>query len=106
MARSKADRAARRTWTERLNRIEEGINAEVAAVQQVLRTGKEILIPPREGSLMQGKVAAVRNCHDGIWVTMQGHGGSFALGNDARWEQILELAGVERDDRAAAAFAR
>lgn len=84
----------------RMDRIEAGLVAEIAAVNAVLRSGVELRIPVREGSLMSGKVVDhVLNCHDGIWVYMKNHGGCFALANDGRWDEIVKLADLQRDAR-------
>jgi hypothetical protein len=104
MANSRKDRKA---LNDRLNQISEGLTAEAAAIQAAIRGGKVITIPNRAGSLMSGKVVdSVRYGADGLWVTMKNYGGSFTLGNDERWGEIVRLAGLERDPRALSAFAR
>ena len=77
--------------------------AEVAAFNQALRSGREVRMPKRDdGSLNLGqRIEGARYAWDGLWVSCANFGGSFALGNDSRWADLLKAAGVERDPRTA-----
>jgi len=86
---------------DRLNAISVGLQEEVCALNETIRSGKEVRFPEREGSLASGKrVDHARYGYDGIWVTCANYGGSFALGNDERWAELLRVAGIQRDPRA------
>lgn len=84
----------------RLDAISAGLQAEVAAVNAAIRAGAIVRIPERVGSLASGKIVeSARYGYDGLWITMKNYGGSFALANDARWGEIVALAGCEADPR-------
>lgn len=95
---SKERKAARA----RAEGISAGLRAEVDAVNAAIRGGLVLRIPDRGDSLMSGRVVDhVRYGYDGMWVTMKSYGGSYALANDGRWDEIVKLAGLTRDPRTA-----
>jgi hypothetical protein len=83
-----------------MDAITEGLREEVCALNEAIRSGKEVRFPVRECSMASGlRVERARYGWDGIWVTCARYCGSYALGNDERWAELLMLAGVERDPR-------
>lgn len=101
----RAKRAARKTapnaQRDRLMAITAGLYEEVRALNATLRSGREVRFPERPGSLTSGKrVDHTEYRYDGLWVTCANYGGSYAFGNDGRWAELLQIAGVQRDPRA------
>jgi len=98
---SKAGKAsARKEQLARLEAISAGIQAEIAALNAVIRSGREVRFPTRVGYMTSGLVvASARYGYDGLWVTCAGYGGSYSLANDSTWDELLKIAGVERDPR-------
>ena len=87
----------------RLEAIGNGLLAEVVAFNAAVRRGADVRLPAREGSLAGGQsvVSARFSDYDGLWITCANYGGSFCLGNDSRWAEVLQLAGIARDPRTA-----
>jgi hypothetical protein len=99
---NRKDRRAKAAQKARLDAISEGLQEEVAAFNEAIQASKKVRFPVREGSLTSGrKVERARYGWDGIWVECANYGGSYALGNDSRWAELLTIAGVERDQRTA-----
>lgn len=101
MKTTRTNRASKAARKARLDNITEGLRCEVAAFSQAIRDGREVRFPVRESSLASGRrVESARYGYDGLWVTCAAYGGSFCLGNDGRWAELLRIAGVKRDVRA------
>lgn len=101
MGMTKAARAESKARRARLDAISDGLREEVAALNDALRS-REVRMPVRDGHMMSGRrVASARYGYDGIWVSCADYGGTYAFGNDYQWAELLRLAGVERDPRAA-----
>lgn len=98
---NRTERRTKAAQKARLSAISEGLQEEVCALNEAIQSGKEVRFPVREGSMASGlKVERARYGYDGIWVTCVNYGGSYALGNDERWAELLRIAEVERDPRA------
>ena len=92
---------ARAAQVARLAAISEGLQTEIVALNRAIRSGREVRFPVQDGSIASGKlVSGARYGYDGLWVECANYGGSFCLGNDGRWAELLTLAGVQRDPRA------
>lgn len=95
------ERRAKAAQKARLEAISEGLQAEVAALNAVIHSGREVRFPERAGFMTSGKrVESARYGYDGLWVTCASYGGSYMFANDSSWAELLMIAGVERDPRA------
>lgn len=95
-----ADYRERQKRIERMRTISDGLACEAFALNAAIAEGRDVRFPIRAGSLASGKaVDSVRYSSDGLWVTCKNYGGSFSLGNDSRWAELLKIAGVTRDAR-------
>ena len=92
--------SAARARRDRLNAISGGLQTEVLAFNEAIRSGVEVRFPEVPGSIANGsRVKNARYGDDGLWVECYAYSGSYCLANDSRWDALLRIAGVARDPR-------